>query len=226
MRLKVFNWLGREFVALSCEGRAGGSVEAETGELFERMEQELREHGLALDHTVRTRLWARDRESRDAGSRERLRVLSGRARSASSSYIAPGWFSSDARVGIDLLAMRPSAPDAEKRIQEYEPPITPVRYIVLDSVAFLSGVTSVRATLADQVPEILEAIGGSLRDAGTSWQRVERVSCFLHRSQALGGLRELLRTVVPAGVPRQEFSFVDGYSAPGKLVEIEVTAWV
>lgn len=41
--------------------------------------------GLSLNNAVRTRLWGTDRESRNQGSNERVRVLSGKARSVSSS---------------------------------------------------------------------------------------------------------------------------------------------
>jgi hypothetical protein len=62
---------------------------------------------------------------------------------------------------------------------------------------------------------------------------VVTLSCFLHRSQTVQALRTGLRKVlgvelgtlrggaVPAAV---EYSVVDGYSTPGKLLEIETTA--
>jgi len=180
--------------------------------------------GLCLENTVRTRLWGKDRESRDLGSNERVKVLSGKARSASSSYIAPGHFDSDARVGLDLLTMIPSRPGAEKTLKEYDPPIVPLRYLIYDSVVFLSGVTAVLPTLEDQLADILPRISGSLTDAGSSWNKVVKVSFFLHRSQKLETFKELFRKHVRAEIPQMEYSFVDGYSAPGKLIEIEVTA--
>lgn len=224
MRKKIFTWLGREFVALSGEGKRDLAAAEQARELFRRFDEELRKEGLSLDHTVRSRLWGRDRESRDIGSQERVKALSGKARSASSSYIAPGHFDSEARVALDLLAMRPSRPGLEKRLKEYEPTIVPLRYLVYDSIVFLSGVTAVLPTLADQMANILPRISGSLKDAGTSWDRVARVSFFLHRSQSREKLNELFRKTVQAEIPQMEYGFVDGYSAEGKLIEIEVTA--
>lgn len=224
MRKTVFEWLGKEFVELSGEGKAGLSASAETQELLQRVDQELRQMGLSLEHTVRTRLWAKDRESRNQGSEERVKILSGKARSVSSSYIAPIHFESDAHIALDLLAMRPSRPGLEKRLKEYDPPIIPLRYLVFDNLVFLSGVTSTLPALTDQVPDILPRISGSLTDAGSSWEKAVRVSFFLHRSEKLEVLKESFQKVVKTKIPHTEYAYVDGYSAAGKLLEIEVTA--
>jgi enamine deaminase RidA (YjgF/YER057c/UK114 family) len=223
MQKKIFQWLGKEFVALSCEGKAATATQ-EASEIFRRFDRELREMGLCLENTVRTRLWGKDRESRDLGSNERVKVLSGKARSASSSYIAPGHFDSGARVGLDLLAMRPARAGAGKILKEYDPPIVPLRYLIYDSVIFLSGVTAVLPILEDQLADILPRITGSLTDAGSSWNKVAKVSFFLHRSQKLETFKGLFRKHVRAEIPQMEYGFVNGYSAAGKLIEIEVTA--
>ncbi|MBI2351712.1 MAG: hypothetical protein HYV00_09630 [Deltaproteobacteria bacterium] len=224
MRKKIFYWLGKEFVALSCEGKAEATAAREAREIFRRLDEELRGMGLSLENTVRTRLWGRDRESRNLGSDERVKILSGKARSASSSYISPSHFDSNARVALDLLAMKPSRPGLEKTLKEYEPPVVPLRYLAYDFVVFLSGVTAVLPALPDQLADILPRIAASLTDAGSSWDKAVKVSFFLHRSQKLEILKELFQRTVKANIPRTEYAFVDGYSAEGKLVEIEVTA--
>ena len=224
MQKRIFSWLGKEFVELSGEARPAATATEEAQELFQRFDQELRRHELSLANTVRSRLWGRDRESRDQGSNQRVKVLSGKARSASSSYIAPIRFDSNAKVAIDLLAMRPSRSDAEKFLKEYDPPIVPLRYLTYDSVVVLSGVTTVLATLDEQLDNILPRIEDSLKNAGSSWDRVVKVSCFLHRSQKLETLKELFSARVSAKIPALEYSFVDGYSSAGKLCEVEVTA--
>src|SRR5918992_1630183 len=126
MRKKIFSWLGREFVELSAEAKPAATATVEAQRLFGRFNEELKPHGLSLDNAVRSRLWGRDRESRDLGSDERVKILSGKARSASSSYIAPAHFDSDAKVAADLLAMKPSRQDIQKRIVEYDPPIVSI----------------------------------------------------------------------------------------------------
>jgi len=226
MRQKIFPWLEHEFVALSAEATPASTATGEAQGLFQRFNQELRNLGLSLEHTVRTRLWGRDRESRDLASNERVRVLSGKARSASSSYISPAHFDSDARVALDLLAMRPMRPDSQKTIREYEPPIVPIRFLTYESLVVLSGVTTVLPTLADQLGNILPRIEASLKDAGSSWQRVAKISFFLHRSQQVETLKELFQRHVAAKIPEMEYCQVDGYSSEGKLCEIEVTATI
>jgi len=226
MRKKIFTWLGKEFVELSGEAKPAANAGIEAQEIFRRFDQELRSHGLSLDNTVRSRLWGRDRESRDLGSNERVKVLSGKARSASSSYIAPGHFDSPAKVAVDLLAMRPSEPTAAKRIVEYDPPIAPIRFLTYDSVVVLSGVTTVLPTLEAQLDNILPRIQGSLADAGSSWDKVARVSFYLHRSQTIENLKQLFARHVKQPIPQMEYCFVDGYSSEGKFCEVEATAHV
>ncbi len=223
MRKRIFTWLGKEFIELSGEAKAAANATNEAQELFQRIDQELKAHGLSLDNTVRSRLWGRDRQSRDLGSTERVKILSGKARSASSSYIAPGHFDSGAKVALDLIAMRPSQP-AEKRIVEYDPPIAPIRFLVQDSVVVLSGVTTVLPTLAEQFDNIFPRISGSLKDAGSSWEKVARISFYLHRSQTLENLKTLFARHVTTKIPQMEYCFVDGYSSEGKFCEVEVTA--
>jgi enamine deaminase RidA (YjgF/YER057c/UK114 family) len=224
MRKRIFSWLARDFVELSAEAKPRSSAAVEARELFNGFDQELKAQGMSLDNTVRSRLWGRDRESRDLGSDERVKILSGKARSASSSYIAPAHFDSEAKVAVDLLAMKPSRADMQKRIVEYDPPIVPIRFLVYDSVVVLSGVTTVLPTLEEQLDNILPRITGSLRDGGSSWERVARVSFYLHRSQTVEKLTELFEKHVQMPAATREYCFVDGYSSVGKLCEVEVTA--
>ena len=223
MRKRLFPWLGREFVSLSAEGRSAKSPAEEACDIFKRFDGELKTMGLSLDNTVRTRLWGRDRESRDQGSTERVKILSGKARSASSSFISPIHFDSNARVAVDLWAMWPTRQD-QKILREYDPPITPLRYLTYDAVVFLSGVTAVLATLDDQMGDILQRIQDSLKDAGSSWNRAVKSSFLLHRSQPFEKLTELFQKHVKVKIPEMDYFHVDGYSSEGKLIEIEITA--
>jgi len=226
MRKKIFSWLGGEFIEINGEAKPAANATIEAQELFNRINEELKLHSLSLDYTVRSRLWGRDRESRDLGSTERVRILSGKARSASSSYIAPGHFDSAAKVAVDLLALRPTEPSMTKRIVEYDPPIVPIRFLVYDSIVVLSGVTTVLPTLEEQLNNIIPRITGSLADGGSSWDKVARVSFYLHRSQTVENLKALFARHVTAKIAQMEYCFVDGYSSEGKFCEVEVTASV
>ena len=48
MRLKIFPWLGQEFIEVSWDGNGQGTVDDEVRELFGRFESTLREFGLTL----------------------------------------------------------------------------------------------------------------------------------------------------------------------------------
>jgi len=63
-----------------------------------------------------------------------------------------------------------------------------------------------------------------LREADCDWGHVVRVSCFLHRAQEPAALLSAIATAAPIPLDNLEIEFVDGYSRPGKLVEIEITA--
>lgn len=217
------HWCGQDFVALSSEGRPDMDPGEETADIFRRMGAELSRDGLSLDDTVRTRLWGRDRKSRDAASDVRRATLDGPARSASSSYIKAGHFESEGNVAIELLAMRPP-PGAHKTIEEFDPPRTPLRYLTLGPMVVLSGFSAELPTLADQVADILARITPTLGHAGTSWEGACKVSCYLHQSQTVEALRAEFAKAVTTAIPEREYGWVDGYSSEGKLIEIEVTA--
>jgi len=224
---RIFSWLGRECVELSAAARPTASVEEETNSLFRSFEQELKADGLSLENTVRTRLWGRDREARNLGTAARSKILTAGTKAASSSYVSPRRFDSDAKVAVDLLAMKPSRADAERRPVEFQPPRNYLCYLRYDSLAFLSGYTSAAEALEDQVPQVINAVAGGLTVAGTRWDKLVKVSLFLHRSQKLETLRNLLGKgpVFPANC-QIEFGFVDGYAGEKSLLEVESTAAV
>ena len=221
MREKIFPWLSHEFVSLSCEGRPGGSLVEETRDIFRRFNVRLQAHGLSLDDTVRTRLWARDIDCWQTGVEERARILSGKARSVSSSHIRPGRFASDARIAVDLLAMR-TAPESVKETVEYDPPGIVLRYLKWESVVFLPGVTVILPDFEAQLLNVVKRISATLALAGLTWANVARASFFLHRSQRLEDLRARFAQLVEVRIPRTDYTFVD--TRQGKLVEIETTA--
>ncbi len=227
MRKRVFSWLDREFIELSGEARPGALVAEETSDLFRRFEEELKGHGLSLEHTVRTRIWGRDREARNLATAARSKILTGNAKASSSSYISPHHFDSDAKVALDLLAMRPSRPDAERKPVEFEPPRNYLCYLRYDSMLFFSGITSSTDTLEDQVSEVLKALAGALAVSGAlsqNWRKTGKLSLFLHRSQKLELLKDLLAKANWLDVHQVEFGFVDGYAGEKSLLEAEATA--
>jgi enamine deaminase RidA (YjgF/YER057c/UK114 family) len=224
MRKTIFSWLGREFISLSGEARATGSVTEQTHDLFQRFEEELNESRLSLDHAVRTRIWGSDREARDLATGARSNILTGKRKAASSSYISVSHFDSGARVALDLLAMKPSVSDSDRIAVEFEPARFYIAQLRYDSVVFVSGFTSEKKRLEDQVPEIFADIDGALRTASTTWNQVDKVSVYLSRTQNLDALKNLLQKANRLKLGKIEFEFVDGFAREKALLEIEATA--
>jgi hypothetical protein len=223
MRLKLFPWLGQQFVSLSWEGNGEGTVEDETRDLFARFSDRLSQFGLALEHTVRTRMWVRDMECWQAGVHERARILSGKARSVSSSHVRPDRLNAKARISVDLMAMFPPVTRDTKIFKEYEPPTIVLRRLTWGGILFLSGVTDMtHATFDEQFPVIIKRLSDTLSDGGGSWENVERASFFLHHEESLDKLRECFGRAVSARIASLDYTLVD--TRQGKRLEIEITA--
>src|SRR5262249_7176512 len=142
MRKRVFNWQGQGFVYLGLEGKAGEPLDQQSKALFARAASELRPLGLSLDqNVVRTRVFGRTREARNAVSETRARTFSGIARAATSSFIAPAHFESDADVALDLYAMSPPGGGAARKVVEHQPQQTFIRYLTWGPMVFLAGMT-------------------------------------------------------------------------------------
>ena len=224
MKTSVLTWLGAEFVHISCEAREGKTAAEQGKDVFAQARAALAIQGLSSGDTVRSRVFGVDRAARDAVSQARFAALQGNDRAASSSYIAPKRFSSDALVALDLIAIRPR-PGIVKVIRDYAPPRSPICSVELGPLVFLSGNTSERATLEAQlVGDILPRIRSYLQTACSDWRYVVNVDCYLHESQSQEKLRECYVAVAGALPARFEICFDEGFSLPGKLVEVEVTA--
>jgi len=223
MRLKMFPWLGHDFISLSWEGNGEGTIGDETGELFSRFSRRLSEFGLTLDHTVRTRIFAKDMDCWSASNQERRRILSGNARSVSSSHIWPDRLGAKARIAIDLIAMFPPASGAAKVLREYDPPTIVLRRMNWGGILFLSGVTDMMHTTFDeQFPVIITRLSDTLGDGGGSWDKVVRASFFLHHEENIDHLRGSFAKAVNAEIPSLDYTFVG--TRQGKRLEIELTA--
>jgi enamine deaminase RidA (YjgF/YER057c/UK114 family) len=226
MKKKLFSWLGREFVEIIGEGKAGAPPDTSANELFRQFEVELKSHGLSLDNAARIRVWGRDKDARALATAARSKILTGNRRAASSSFISRQWFDSDANAGLELLAMRPFNPGAERRPVDFEPARNYLCYLRYDSVLFYSGFTSDAPTLKEQVPDVLRTLANAIAMSGASWGKVVKLSILLDRTQNLEVLRNLLVQGPKADVPEVEVSFVDGFAGEKYLLEIEATALI
>jgi hypothetical protein len=227
MKSRLFTWLGRELIEIIGEGKAGVAPDVATQDLFGTFESELRSQGFSLENTARIRVWGRDKDARTLATAARSKVLTGERKAASSSFISPQWFDSDATVGLELLAMKPMIRGAERRPVDFEPARNYLCYLRYDSVVFYSGYTSTADKLEDQVAEVLKAITTARAISGglsQDFRKTGRLSVFLHRSQKLGVAKDLLAKETWIDLANVEFRLVDGFAGEKYLLEIEATA--
>jgi len=227
MKTRLFSWLGREFVEIVGEGKSGAAADVATDDLFRDFQAELRLYGLSLDNTARTRVWGRDKAARTMATSARSKILTGKRRAASSSFISQEWFDSNAMAGLELLAMWPMNPAVERRPVDFEPARNYLCYLQYDSGVFYSGYTSTADTLNDQVTEVLRAISGARAISGgltQDFRKTGRLSVFLHRSQSLSVVKDLLTKESWIDLSNVEYQLVDGFAGEKYLLEIEATA--
>ena len=225
MRQKVFNFTGQRFVSLAIEAEGGGTLESQSQALFERAAEALKPHGLSLGaNVVRSRVFGRTREARDVVSGVRGKVFEGAARAATSSYISPGYFSSAGDVGLDLFAM--AAPSIGTRKVSEHTPVQPfIRHLTWGPMVFLAGMTcETLPSLHEQYTDVLTRADALLTETGCDWRNVVHVALFLHRSEDPKALLDGVAATGTVPLDNCEVEQVDGYSRPGKLIEIEITA--
>ena len=162
--MKTFDWLGREFVAVSCEGAAGVPADQGMDGILDRIEEGIGETGpVPGRHGADAPVGAGPGEPQPGQpgpftAHERA----ARARPAPATS-PPDTSTPSATVALDFIAMRSGG---GKKLVEYDPPIVPLRYLDLEGLVFLSGVTSTSGDLAEQVSEVCGLIGESLEHAG------------------------------------------------------------
>src|SRR5262245_12177397 len=224
MKVRLFNWLNRDFVEIVGEGQDNLPADMATEQLFGKFEASLKLQGLSFDDVARIRVWGRDRNARTLATAARSKILTGQRRAASSSFISQSWFDGNGTAGLELLAMRPTDPKAERRPVDFEPARNYLCYLRYDSVLFYSGFTSDAATLEEQVPDVLWTLFNAFAVSGASWSKVVKLSILLDRSQKIDTLRGLLAKGPKHSIPEVEISLVDGFAGEKYLLEIEATA--
>ena len=196
---------------------AGGGV-VDCAALFARAFDEIAASGPGPTQIVRSRIWARDAALRQEASNARLVALAGEKRASSASFIAPEFMAEGIAVAVDVVAM---AGAGDKQIREYEPRIAPPMFVKCGGLVFLSGNTDISATFDAQLENICRNIGASLAAAGAAWGDIVNVDVYLSRKMAWADVGKGLRARFQTPV---KVVNVDGFSAPEKLIEIEVTA--
>ena len=76
-----------------------------------------------------------------------------------------------------------------------------------------------------QAREVLRQIAESLAEAGTGWEHVLRVQCYLADADDFAAWNRIWAETFPAPRPVRT-TIVTGFTVPGMLIEVEVTAGI
>lgn len=217
-------WRGRrETLHVRVAGPGAASVGDETLAALQAGIAAVERAGFSPGHLMRSRLWASDSAARGAASDVRRAFLAGPLRAASASFWGPDNLPSGARVMLDLEALQPAA-GATKSVVEYVPAITPPAFVTLDGMVFLSGNTDQSRGLAAQVAAIAAKIRASLARAGSSSAEIVTLSAYLAETENPAAAEAAIRRALPEPDCPLSLTIVRGFSAPDKLLEIEVDA--
>jgi enamine deaminase RidA (YjgF/YER057c/UK114 family) len=85
----------------------------------------------------------------------------------------------------------------------------------------LSGITDTNGDFSAQLDTVIGLIANSLAAAGSGWDKICDVRAFVHVDVPWRRAHDAIRARFPIPV---EMTCVEGYSAPEKRLEIEVTA--
>ena len=224
MHKKIFTWLGREFIELAGEAKPAANATVEAQELFGRFDGELRAMDCPWTTPCAAVCGARPRQPRLGQHRASEYLVRQSALGKLQLYRAGSFRLRRQSGGRSARHAALAAEHAKASSNTIRPSCRSVSCLRFRDR--LSGVTTVLPTLAEQFDNIFPRIAGSLKDAGSSWDKVARVSFYVHRSQTLENLKTLFTRHVTAKIPQMEYCFVDGYSSEGKFCEVEVTAQV
>lgn len=214
---------GAELFQVSVAGEPAETPDDESKLAIRRALAELARAGIAESRIVRSRLWARDAATRRIASDMRIAELAGERRGASASLIDPDRLPPGSSMAIDVVALAAGG-DEDKIVQEYAPPIAPPMFVVAGGLVFLSGNTDTAPRFEDQLAAIYAKIMRSLGEAGCHWPDVVGATAFVAKSLDGPAARAALYKRFPDVAAPWTITTVAGFSAPEKLVEIEVTA--
>lgn len=212
---------GREFFCVTIAGQPTDTPALEARIAIEAAVGALEAAGFSPQNLVRSRLFARDAQVRRIASDVRLDVLKGTLRSASSSYVDAQRLSTGSSMSIDLVALR-TKPGSTKHVREYASQIAPPMFVTIDGCAFLSGVTDMSDQFDAQLICIRDTVLNSVAQAGGTNSGIVNIDAHISRKLGANHAWAAISALFPGSNARVSLTQVDGYSAPQKLVELEI----
>lgn len=212
------------FFEVSVTATPGSETQAQARAAIEVALKEIHIAGFDPGHIMRSRLWCRDANSRRAASDVRRDMLTGDLRAASASFIDADGLPPGADVRASLLACSANRQGSRKSVREYEPAITPPMFAALGELVFLSGNTDESPHFHTQVAQIRGKIDASLAAAGASLRDAIAFDAHVARRIDMAAAIERIHAQFAEAPCALTLHSVDGFSAPAKLLEIEITA--
>jgi 2-iminobutanoate/2-iminopropanoate deaminase len=83
----------------------------------------------------------------------------------------------------------------------------------------------VSSDFGEQARDVLRQIGESLGEAGSAWEHVLRVQCYLADARDFEAWNRIWAETFPSPRPVRT-TIVTGFTVPGMLIEVEVTAGI
>jgi enamine deaminase RidA (YjgF/YER057c/UK114 family) len=222
---RIWHFLGnRSLLQVIAGGTPGSDIQAQSTTAISRAFSEIEKAGFKTDHIVRSRIWGRDAATRRIASDVRRLECTGLKRGATASFFDAERLGDGVDMLIDIFALSVKTNDARKVSQEYATPVAAPLFIGLEGMVFLSGNTDTSPKLEDQLVKIRDKIKIALQSSSAQWRQVSLVSAFLSKTMnTLEAQRAIAATFPELSCP-VTITSVDGFSSPGKLIEIEVTA--
>jgi hypothetical protein len=212
----------RAGVWVSVEGPSSSEPAYEA--LWDATERALADEGLGIADAVRSRLTAATRTGRSIGSQVRLRRLALPFPVATSSYIDAARFDGDDGALLETLALVDARSD--KQTVENRPSPPPWKVVVTGELAFVTGASSVLASLDEQLDDIRDRLAERLGvGAGLAGSPLRPIggAVYVERGVDLEGLGDVAARVGLAGL-RLEIARCDGFASPESRLEVEVDA--
>jgi enamine deaminase RidA (YjgF/YER057c/UK114 family) len=205
-------------------GTSGDDIQTQSKTAMNRALSEMEKAGFTADHVVRSRVWGRDAATRTAASDIRRLEYADHKRGATASFYDSERLPDGADMMIDVFALKTRKSAARKVFQEYDTPATAPLFVELDGMVLLSGNTDTSPKFEDQLVKIRGKIELGLQRSGTQWKHVSLVSAFVSKTVDAMHARKAIAEAFPEMSCPLVLTSVDGFSSPGKLIEIEVNA--
>ncbi len=225
MQKKFFYLKGRPFVFLSTTGHGAKGASEEASLACNRLNKELEKLGGSIEDVVRTTVFTRNQDCRPEVSEVRKKSFPQATRPASSSIIVHDFSPKDTLIEIDDTAILSRCEKYQKRGIEFDPPRFYLKALEVEDLLFLSGAGGGGENIEAQTIAVYEGIGDTLKELGSSWDKILLLSCFVKKREWFDAVHETFRQKIGNKSLLIDLAIADEYAQPEMLLEVEATAY-